>query len=211
MAFEEYDDYEQEQLVKQWLKDNMLTIALGIALGIGGLWGYGYWQNSKAQKQQDGAIEFLQIDKVIELGELDEAQTMLDNYQQQYGANLFALKGRMQLADKRLKKQQLDQAKAQYQQVISGAAEPALKELAQLRLARLFLAADQPKQAQQQLDTIKSKAYRSMVDEIRGDIYITEGQADKAKDAYRLALNDGEGYSGRQIVEMKIADISTTK
>ena len=41
MAFEEYDDYEQEQLVKEWLGNNWFTIVAGIALGIGGLWGYG--------------------------------------------------------------------------------------------------------------------------------------------------------------------------
>lgn len=209
MAFEEYDDYEQEQLVKQWLKDNMLTIVLGIALGIGGLWGYGYWQNSRAQQQQAGAVEFQQINKVIDLGELSEAQSMLDSYQQQYGVNLFAIRGRMQLADQMLKNQQPEQAQAQYQQIIAGADDVTLQELARLRLARLLLADGKVEPAQQQLDLIKSTAYQSMVDEIRGDIYVNEGQADKAKDAYRLALNDGEGYSGRQIVEMKLADVST--
>lgn len=209
MAFEEYDDYEQEQLVKQWLKDNMLTIVLGIALGIGGLWGYGYWQNNKAQQQQAGAVEFQQINKVIDLGELSEAQSMLDSYQQQYGVNLFAIRGRMQLADQMLKNQQPEQAQAQYQQIIAGADDVTLQELARLRLARLLLADGKVEPAQQQLDLIKSTAYQSMVDEIRGDIYVNEGQADKAKDAYRLALNDGEGYSGRQIVEMKLADVST--
>lgn len=209
MAFEEYDDYEQEQLIKQWLKDNMLTIVFGIALGIGGLWGYGYWQNSKAQKMQDGAVEYLQINKIIELGELAEAQTMLDDYQQQYGVNLFAVKGRMQLADQLLKKQQLDEAKAQYQQIVANTDSLALKELAQLRLSRLLLATDELQQARQQLDSIKSKSYRSIIDEISGDIYVAEGDLAKAKDAYRLALNDGEGYSGRQIVEMKLADVST--
>ena len=37
MAFEEYDDFEQEQIVKDWIKNNWFTITLGIVLGLGGV------------------------------------------------------------------------------------------------------------------------------------------------------------------------------
>ncbi len=45
-----------------------------------------------------------------------------------------------------------------------------------------------------------------MVLEIKGDVYLAQGQTKQAHDTYQLALNEGDGYSGRNIIEMKLAD-----
>ena len=34
MAFEEYDKYEQSELVQKWLRDNGVSIIVGIAIGL---------------------------------------------------------------------------------------------------------------------------------------------------------------------------------
>ncbi len=206
MAFEEYDDYEQEQLVKEWLKNNILTIILGVALGIGGLWGYGKWQNNQAEELQTGAIEYQNIAKVVELGELSDATTMVSEYESQFGGNLFATKARMLLAAKLVEKDQLAEAKAQYMAIVASKPDKVLAELAYLRLARLMVSLNELDQVEAQLSNVQSVAYKTVVEEIKGDVFLARGDAAAAKDAYQLALNDGEGYSGRQIVEMKLAN-----
>ncbi len=65
MALEEYDDYEQEEIIKDWLRQNWFTIFAGIALGISGLWGYTKWQNTQADKNQASATEYHQISETI--------------------------------------------------------------------------------------------------------------------------------------------------
>ena len=207
MAFEEYDDYEQEQLVKEWLKNNTLTIILGVALGIGGLWGYGTWQNSLSEKSQEGATAYQQIAKVVDLGELSEATQMVSDYETEYGGNLFAVKARMLLATKLVEQNDLAEAKAQYQAIIAAKPEKVMAELAHLRLARLLISLEEYDQAESQLKGVQSTAYNTVKEEIKGDIFVAKGNKAAAKDAYQLALNDGEGYSGRQIVEMKLASV----
>ncbi len=207
MAFEEYDDYEQEQLVKEWLKNNTLTIVLGIALGIGGLWGYGQWQNSQAEKLQAGATEYQQIAQVVELGELSEATQMVDDYEAEFGGNLFAIKARMLLAAQLVEKDQLSEAKMQYDAIIASKPDQVMAELAYLRSARLSVSLGELDQAESLLTNVQSVAYKTVVEEIKGDLFLARGDSEAAKGAYQLALNDGEGYSGRQIVEMKLANV----
>lgn len=207
MAFEEYDDYEQEQLVKEWLKSNTLTIILGVALGIGGLWGYGQWQNSQAEQLQAGASEYQQIADVVELGALSDATQMINDYEVQFGGNLFAIKARMLLASKLVEKDQLADAKAQYDAIIASKPDQVMAELAYLRSARLSVSMGELDQAESILSNVQTDAYKTVVEEIKGDLFLARGDSEAAKGSYQLALNDGEGYSGRQIVEMKLANV----
>lgn len=211
MAFEEYDDYEQEQLVKEWLNNNWMTIVAGIALGIGGLWGYGQWQNAQSQKSQDAAVDYGQIEQLLAIDELGEAASTIETYEGTYGANIYTIKARLATAEKHVAAGDLSAAKAQYQAIIDAKPDKAIAEMTRIRLARLLLSEGDFTKASAELNLVQSKAYQTVVEEIIGDIHLAQGEIDKAKDAYQLALNEGEGYSGKQIIEMKIADIKTAQ
>ncbi len=211
MAFEEYDDYEQEQLVKEWLNKNWLTIVAGIALGIGGLWGYGQWQVSKSDEVKTAANDFVEIEQMLSLDEVTEAEQTIADYEAKYGANIYVVKARLMLAGKLVEKDDIAAAKAQYQALIEIKPEQSIAEMVRLRLARLLVSEGEYTTALTHLDKVQSKAYQTIVEEVVGDVYLAQGELSKAKDAYQLALNEGEGYSGRQIVEMKLADVKSVK
>ncbi|WP_395374922.1 YfgM family protein [Marinicella sp. W31] len=207
MAFEEYDDYEQEQLVKQWLKENWFTIVAGIALGIGAIYGYNYWLGSKEHKKVEAAQQFTEVNQLLELKEHDEAAQMIAKLEADFGNSLYSVEARMELAKKHMEEENLDAAIQQYQLILDGKPERSLAEISRLRLARLKTSVGQYDEANTLLDSVRSEAYASMIDEIRGDILQAKGQSTGAADAYQLALNSGEGYSGKTILEMKLADI----
>lgn len=209
MAFEEYDDYEQEQLVKEWLNNNWLTIIAGIAIGIGGLWGYGKYQESQVTKNTEAATEYTQLAASLELSEAGEIAHLINGYEADYGANVYLIEARMKAAKKLLESDDIAGAKAQYQALIDAKPDKPIAEMARLRLARLLVSEGDLSAAKTELGLVQSQAYQTIVEEVMGDIYAAEGNTDKARDAYQLALNEGEGYSGKQIVEMKLADIKT--
>ncbi len=209
MAFEEYDDYEQEQLVKEWLSKNWFTIVAGIALGIGGLWGYGQWQNSQVTKNQQAAVDFVQLEQELALDENTDPNQLIADYESKYGSNIYAIKARLKAANKMVENGQVAEAKALYQVLIAAKPDKPIAEMARLRMARLLVSEGDYSTALTELGLVQSKAYQTIVEEVIGDIYLAQGEVDKARDAYQLALNEGEGYSGRQIVEMKLADIKS--
>lgn len=209
MAFEEYDDYEQEQMVKEWLGNNWLTIVAGIGLGIGGLWGYGKWQDSQVTKSTEAATEYVQLAAEIDASELGNVDALIEGYEAEFGANVYTIEARMNAAKKFVEAKDLASAKAQYQALIAAKPDKAIAEMARLRLARLLVAEGDYSAAKAELGLVQSAAYQTIVEEVMGDIYAAEGDISKAQDAYQLALNEGEGYSGKQIVEMKLADIKS--
>jgi len=65
MAFEELDDFEQEEQVKKWIKDNWLNMAVGIGLGLAGVYGINWWKQHQLQKKYALADQFQQFAQVI--------------------------------------------------------------------------------------------------------------------------------------------------
>ena len=207
MALEDYDDYEQEQIVKEWLSNNWLTILAGIAIGIGGLWGYGQWQNSNVAKSTAAATEYTQLEAALASSDGEESKQLINDYEAQYGSNIYTIQARLKAASLAVEANDVAAAKAQYQALIAAKPDKPIAEMVRLRLARLLLSEGDYNAAKTELGLVQSKAYQTIVEEVMGDIYAAQGNHDKAQDAYQLALNEGEGYSGKQIIEMKLADI----
>jgi predicted negative regulator of RcsB-dependent stress response len=207
MALEDYDDYEQEQIVKEWLAGNWLTILAGIAIGIGGLWGYGQWQNSKVAQSNAAATEYAQLELALAVSEGAESEQLINDYEAQFGSNIYTIQARLKAASQLVASEDAAAAKAQYQALIAAKPDKPIAEMARLRLARLLLSEGDYNAATAELGLVQSKAYQTIVEEVMGDIYVAQGNHGKAQDAYQLALNEGEGYSGKQIIEMKLADI----
>lgn len=207
MAFEEYDDFEQEEMVKEWLSKNWFTIFAGIALGIGGLWGYGKWQDSRTLQSQEAAVEFTALQAAMSVSDVTDLDGLITEYQAQFGDNIYTMQARMQAASMQVEADDLAAAKNQYKALLEAKPDKPLAEMVRLRLARLLVAEGDYSAALAELGLVQSKSYQTIVEEIIGDIHVAQGDVDKAMDAYQLALNEGEGYSGRQIIEMKLADI----
>lgn len=211
MALEEYDDYEQEQIIKDWLRQNWFTIFAGIALGIGGLWGYAKWQNTQVAQNHEAATEYQQLMTVIDNQSTQDAADVLARYDEQYGVNFYAMKAHMALADRWLADNQIEQAIAEYNTVLNAKAGKPIAEMVRLRLARLYVANGSYDAAKEQLSMVQSGAYGTVVEEIKGDIFVAENNQSKAQDAYQLALLSGEGYSGKALLEMKLADVKVSE
>jgi len=121
------------------LRQNWFTIFAGIALGIGGLWGYAKWQNAQVAQSHEAAAEYQQLTTVLETQSPTDAADVLNRYDEQYGVNYYAMKAHMALADRWLENGQTDQAIAEYQKVLEAKADKPIAELVRLRLARLYV------------------------------------------------------------------------
>ncbi|MCF6299979.1 MAG: tetratricopeptide repeat protein [Proteobacteria bacterium] len=211
MAFEEYDDFEQEELVKEWLMNNWFTMVAGVGLGIGGIWGFAEWKTTAETNKLEAANQFARIQEVIELSEYDDAVEMTTQYETDHGSNFYTIKSHMLLAQAYVKAEEIEKAVTQYESIIAAKPEKSIAEFVRLRLARLQVSLGQYDVAMSNLYLVKSLAYKTVVEEITGDVFIAKGEVDKAHDAYQLAVNEGEGYSGKNIIEMKLADSKSAR
>jgi len=108
MAFEEYDDFEQEQLVKDWIKNNWLTIASGIVLGLGGVIGINYWKAQQQEQRFQKAAQYNSFTEVMKLSEFDEAQTILTEMELNLGSSFYTYEAHLLLAKEFISKNELE-------------------------------------------------------------------------------------------------------
>jgi predicted negative regulator of RcsB-dependent stress response len=81
---------------------------------------------------------------------------------------------------------ELEKAREQLQWATEHAQQPELANLSRLRLARVLWASGEGDAALKQLEMVE-QPFRSLADEIRGDIYRALGDEERARSAYQAA------------------------
>lgn len=204
MAFEEYDDFEQEKLVKDWIKSNWLTMTLGIGLGLGGVIGINYWKVAQQQQRYKMAADYNSFEEVMKLSEFDEAKVTLAEMEKTSGSNFYTIQAHLMLAKEFITKNELDNAATELKSVINSKPDQLITEFTKLRLARIYNATEKYDDALGLVDGIVSESFLSMAKEIQGDAYLAKGENEKAQTAYEQASSEGEGYSGKKNIEIKL-------
>lgn len=209
MAFEEYDKYEQSELVQKWLRDNGVSIIVGIAIGLVGIFGWQQWRKHQAGNEAEASQLYQQVQIAQASGKSDAATQLTDQLMKDYAKSPFAVFAVSDRARQQVEARQLDKAEASLEWAESHASEPALKSLTQLRMAQVEMARDNGKAALATLDKIPTDSYQGLVQELRGDVLVKLGRPDDARKAYQAAMSAlGEEAPQRGALQMKIDDLA---
>lgn len=207
MAFEAYDDYEQSERVQQWLRQNGLSIVVGIAIGLVGIFGWQQWNKHKAEHQADAANLYQQIQVAAASGKTDNADALTEQMLKAYADSTYAVFAVSDRAERQVQAKQLDKAIESLGWAESHASDPNLKALAQMRIARVLLGQGKGADAIAALDRMPPKTYEGISQELRGDALVKLGRPDDARKAYEAA-KAAMGENAPQSVQMKIDDLA---
>ncbi|MGO1893873.1 MAG: tetratricopeptide repeat protein, partial [Luteimonas sp.] len=76
MAIDEiYDDHEQSERVRDWLRRNAVGLAGGIGLGLALIWGWNWWQGHQQGQRVEAGNRYQAVVGAIAAGDLEQAQT----------------------------------------------------------------------------------------------------------------------------------------
>lgn len=209
MAFEEYDKYEQSELVQKWLRDNGVSIVAGIVIGLVGIFGWQQWRNHQAQNESNAAQLYQQVQIAQASDKADTAAQLTDQLMKEYPKSAFAVFAVSDRARQQVQAKQLDKAELSLEWAESHATAPALKSLTLLRIAQVELARDNGKNALATLDRIPAGSYQGLAQELRGDVLVKLGRSDEARKAYQTALTAlGQDAPQRGALQMKLDDLA---
>jgi predicted negative regulator of RcsB-dependent stress response len=211
MATELLDEHEQSELVRNWLRKNFGSILLGIAGGIGAIWGVGKYQDWRADALDRAGQQYGLYLAAVEKKDADEIKKLGTALRSEYAESPYAALSAMSEAEKALAEGgKVDQALASLQWAHEHAQFPELKSLAALRWARALLDAGKFDQAKDLLVKVDAKGFAAQAAEVRGDILLAQNQAAEAKAAYDQALAAMDSASPRfRLVEMKRDDLAS--
>lgn len=209
MAFDAYDDYEQSERVQKWLRENGLSIAVGIAIGLVGIFGLQEWRKHQANNEAVAATLYQQAEVAQVSGKPDAATAFVDELMKDYGKSPYALFAVSDRAKQQVQAKQFDKAIASLQWAEAHAVDPVLKSLVQLRISRVQLAKGDGQAALATLDAMPAGQYTGLKQELRGDALVKLGRADDARQAYQAAMAAlGEDAPQHAVLQMKIDDLA---
>jgi len=184
---EHLTDEQQEEQVKQWIKDNWFSIAAGLALGFAGLFGWQYYQKTQQQYNAEASAVYSQLTDALQKTDKDTTKATAEKLLTDFRDTAYAEFAALARAKVAIEEGDAEQAQTQYEWVISNSKQAAVKNVARLRLGRLLLAEGKLDNAITLIPS-EDNAFNAEFAELKGDLMLAKGDANAARDAYAKAL-----------------------
>lgn len=210
MAFEDYDEYEQGEQVRKWIRENGIAVVVGVLLALALIFGYRKWQSHKLDHSVQAASQFTVIQTATGAGNKQAMSAALGDLQKNYADTPYAAFGSAAVAGYDVGKNDLKAAATNLEWAAAHSKSPAMKSLFTLRLARVQIAQDQATQALASLAAIPNGDFDALAAELRGDALLKQGKSEQARSAYQQAMAklDPNNAPARHALQMKLDNLT---
>jgi predicted negative regulator of RcsB-dependent stress response len=200
---------EQIQQIRSWWSEYGAFVIGGIVIGAGVLFGINYYQSSKLEAQLAGSAAYESLAEYVSSGALDDAERVANEIMTSYGDTVYAGQAGLAMARLYMDKNRDQDAADALSGVLDGKADDELKDVARLRLARIYLYQEKPEAVLELLENQDDEAFAAAYSEVLGDAYTALGRFVEAQDAYQKVLMDprSQGTVDPQLVQWKALDL----
>lgn len=210
MAFDVLDEHEQGELVQKWLRENAMSIAIGIALGLLLIFGWQQWKAHRARHAAEAATQYQALVDALGAKRVDDAKVIADALRKDFPDTAYATFAAMRGAEIANDKGDLKEAAGDLEWAQEHAGAPALKALAGINLAKVKLAQGDADGALKLIDGVPKGDYSALGGETRGDILAQLGRNDDARAAYQDVLSHLDAQApNRAFVQMKLDNLAS--
>jgi predicted negative regulator of RcsB-dependent stress response len=204
---EDLSDNEREEQLRRWWADNWLWIVGGIALGLGVLAGWNYWQSSKLKAAELDESSYLAVLDALGRDDKEAAVKQATDLRKLHPRSPYADQSDLALARYAVDQRDFDAAVQRLRAVVDGSRDAELRLIATTRLARVLAEQGKHDEALKLLDVAQAGAFVPLYHDLRGDILAARNDAAGARQAYDAALaatvaSPPQGFD-RAYVELK--------
>jgi len=205
----EYETEEQQvEALKEWWKQNGMAVIGGAALGISALVGWRVWNTHQDNQATEASELFAVVQEAANTNNVNQLQEQSSILRDKYASTPYAALAVLHQVKSQIEKGDHAAAEENLRWVLKNSKQDSVQNVAKIRLARLLLADKKVDEAQSLISTGMSEAYKSLVDEIRGDIFVAKGEVEKAKEAYDEAMLSASG-AGIEYLQLKRSDLGS--
>ena len=200
------EDDEQEKARKWWL-ENRTPIISGVVLGLSIIIGFNWWGEYKTGRAEAASMLYQEMLKNdvegnrITVKAINAGQQIIDDYDD----TAYSGKAALILARINYDNNDIEGAREKLNWAIDNSRQFETVHTARLRLASIFMIEGNLDEALELLSVEHMEGFESHYYEMRGDIYLRLKQADKARDAYRAAIDGlSAGSMYEPVLKMKL-------
>jgi len=205
------DEYlsEKEQIdrIRTWWKENGWYLIGGVILGLAGLFGYGRYEQYNDSQAETAQALFEQVVAAAEDDDLTALDGILGQLRDAHADSPYTDHAALLVARLVLVRDS-DRASEELRYVMETTADEELSMIARMRLARVLAYREQYVEALDTLEMAELGQFAGRVSDIRGDIYLEQGDRDAARLAFASALAaPGAELLDREFVQMKLSEL----
>lgn len=203
-------DEEQAERLKRWWDKNGTSLIVGLALALGGVIGWRYYQDYAAERAAEASSAFASYLAARQAEDpTDEHLAILDEDHVGGSYHVFSLLYR---AADQAEQEDWEEALALLERAVELADAGQLRDVARYRAAKVLYQLGRLEASQAQLQQVGGAGLAPQVAELSGDILLAEGKPDAARDAYQSAIDaakatPGGAPPGVNLMELKLASL----
>lgn len=198
------NEEEQVEALKKWWQENGKSVVGGVLLGLLIVGGWRGWQHYERGQGEAAAARYEQILATAEAGQAESAYSLAARLDAEFSGSPYTFLAALHVAKLKLAAGDKAGARGRLEWVRLHAEDPAIRQLATLRLARVLVDAGDLDDAQLILDGAPKDALAPELAEVRGDLARARGQVAAARAAYEEALR---GKANSALLRMKLDDL----
>lgn len=200
-----YDSEEQQvEAIKDWWKENGKAVILGGVIGLGGLFGWQYYQDSITAAKEEASQSYSQAIERLTANGTDDAG-YVEGFISEHKDSAYAVLASLQLAKAQVEADQLDAALEQLNWAQANSSDATLAPLIAFRKARLLAQQGELDSALTEIASVKAESWAGRVAELKGDLLLRQGDKDGAYSAYTEAQ---QANDASQTLQMKLDDLA---
>lgn len=205
---QDFETEEQQiEALKKWLRENGLSLVLGLTVGVGGLLGWRYYEDMKTgHAEQASDMYQAVIAQVSAENPTNEAALMADTLRGSYADTPYAALATLAQARQSYEQGNIDETLTHLYWVAGNATETDIRHIANLRIARILLSQQKYDEAEQILNAEHPAGFEAGYAELMGDLYRARGERAQAREAYDRAIDADEGGAGKWL-QLKRQDL----
>lgn len=204
MAYSIEEEQEINQL-KDWWKENGKTIIVAFILGVGGMFGWRYWQAHQAEQIAQASAQY---DALIYSAQQDEQakKANIEQFVQANSKTAYAVFALLDEAKKATEKQDFAAAEANLNQALTQSQDEVLTSIVALRLSAVQFQLGQLDNALTTLHQVKGESFNARRAILTGDIQVAKGDKVAAKTSFEQAQQSGSQLE-QQMAKMKLNNL----
>jgi predicted negative regulator of RcsB-dependent stress response len=201
---------EKEQLeqIRDWWKEYGWYLIGGAVLGGALLFGWTRYQSYQQQRVEIASALYDELFAAVADRADVRATELLAEIRAEYASSPYADQAALLMASLRLDQQQPEAAVDELRFVLEDTDDAELALVVRQRLARLLLHMERYDEVLTLLEDLEPSRFSGRFSELRGDVYLAQGEIDRARTAYMEAYNaEFTEVLDRNVLQMKIDDL----
>ncbi|EGQ7867597.1 hypothetical protein CGH86_06025 [Vibrio parahaemolyticus] len=200
-----YDTEEQQvEAIKDWWKENGKAVIIGAVVGLGGLFGWRYYQDTVIQASETASQSYTTAMNTLQEKGVD-AQSDVQAFIESNEVKEYSVLAALQLAKAQVEAKDFAAALEQLKWAQSNTKDAALSPLISYRIARIETEMGNFDAANTELGKVTDTAWTGRIAELRGDIALRQGDKDAAYAAYTEAQ---QAADASPTLQMKLDDLA---